>query len=412
MLKSEGVATHMDLSATDEIAVLAGSLSKTIASNPLPIFSDLVCDFLSKLSSELLSAKEIKTNADVAAFAFWCRKSNISKMKLEDLAEGSRIGLGTALHIAPGNVPVNFAYSFAFALLAGNSNIVRVPSREYKQVDFILETIKKVSEANEYKVILDMNCFVRFSHDRKITEEILKYCQLRILWGGDSTIREMRMIQAPPYCREIVFPNRYSIAILSAAEICALSDVDLQKEVRKFYNDSYLFDQNACSSARLVAWIGDHAVINKAQVRFWDELYSVSMSKYQIDDVEFMNKYTDLCEFIATTKGLVEVQRHGNYIYRIKMDKNLLDVDTMANKYGTFIEVKALILDELKEIVSVKIQTVVYYGLNSAEILDFVFRNGLKGIDRIVPLGLALEMDKTWDGYDLPLTMSRKIDVK
>jgi len=36
----------------------------------------------------------------------------------------------------------------------------------------------------------------------------------------------------------------------------------------------------------------------------------------------------------------------------------------------------------------------------------------LSGIDRIVPVGKALDMDVTWDGYDIVRSLSRVIDVK
>ena len=32
-------------------------------------------------------------------------------------------------HITPSNIPTNFAYSFIFGLLTGNSNIVKVPTK-------------------------------------------------------------------------------------------------------------------------------------------------------------------------------------------------------------------------------------------------------------------------------------------
>ena len=53
-----------------------------------------------------------------------------------------RLGKGVVFHIAPSNVPVNFAFSFAAGLLAGNANIVRIPSKDFEQVQ-IMSYIKK-----------------------------------------------------------------------------------------------------------------------------------------------------------------------------------------------------------------------------------------------------------------------------
>ena len=43
---------------------------------------------------------------------------------------------------------------------------------------------------------------------------------------------------------------------------------------------------------------------------------------------------------------------------------------------------------------------------------DFVLKNRLRGIDRIVPIGQAHEMDLKWDGYDIIKSLSRIIDIK
>jgi len=41
---------------------------------------------------------------------------------------------------------------------------------------------------------------------------------------------------------------------------------------------------------------------------------------------------------------------------------------------------------------------------------DFVVSNRLSGIDRVVPVGSALDISVIWDGYDIVRTLSRIID--
>ena len=43
--------------------------------------------------------------------------------------------------------------------------------------------------------------------------------------------------------------------------------------------------------------------------------------------------------------------------------------------------------------------------------VDFVKNNNLKGVDRIVPIGEALEIGLVWDGIDLRRSLSRIIDI-
>ena len=47
--------------------------------------------------------------------------------------------------------------------------------------------------------------------------------------------------------------------------------------------------------------------------------------------------------------------------------------------------------------------------LGSTELLKPLFESGVKGIDRIVPIGKTMDFDLIWDGYDLPTMMTRKV---
>ena len=43
------------------------------------------------------------------------------------------------------------------------------------------------------------------------------------------------------------------------------------------------------------------------------------------------------------------------------------------------------------------------------KIRNFLISSNLRGVDRIVPIGQALEMDITWDGYNLINSLTREI---
>jgi hypothetical protein len=57
------------------------------------------------------------------------------------------------------------------------------------------------------------------------------------------------------------------------------------------------------------------------------------------------------------------------------------------------------------------VQTLTYFGVPREELASFVRRNRVRGIDRIVPVGEAMDIGLTWDGYDLIRTLSRVCDV-
>ena len=115
-----------------------------INKKPLIPFNKTICEFLNDLSKKLSTDKKILNYTDVKAFSFWCRKANIEKYKKQFEDGKFRLGLGLAFHITPSNIPTNFAYSFTFGLLAGNANIVRIPTISYPQVDIICNAIKSL----------------------------------------------------------------------------------------------------------------------------------------------------------------------------------------------------------------------------------------------------------------------------
>ena len=69
-------------------------------------------------------------------------------------------------------------------------------------------------------------------------------------------------------------------------------------------------------------------------------------------------------------------------------------------------------MNSIAHIINTKYQTLTYFGFNKSDLLNFVFKNRLLGIDRIVPVGEALDIGVIWDGYDIVRSLSRIIDVK
>ena len=56
-------------------------------------------------------------------------------------------------------------------------------------------------------------------------------------------------------------------------------------------------------------------------------------------------------------------------------------------------------------------QTISYLGVDPNAIQALVLQNGVRGVDRIVPLGHTMDLEFFWDGYDMIDAMSRNVDV-
>ena len=400
-----GVAV-IQLSDLHKIDVVAGSKQVNIIPD-IP-FNDMSIDFLDELSNVLRKSADSKIYADLMAFSFWCRRGNINKLKREHRDGNQRLGRGLAFHIAPSNVPLNFGYSFIFGLLSGNSNIIKIPSKEFPQADFLSKTINDLLKKGKYRSLCANTAFVRYDKNDDITGYFSSICDVRVIWGGDSTIKNVRQHQTPVRCIDIAFADRYSICVIDVNKLSELTNAELTKVIELFYNDTFIMDQNACSSPHLIVWLGKKK--QKAKNQFWQLLDEYVRKNYNLPSVSALDKYNRFCQNAIDIKIPFELIQHGNHIYRIVLDKLPDNIHSYRGNYGYFFEYDAKELSEIIPIISNKFQTLTYFGLNKLSLKDFVIDNKLNGIDRIVPIGKALDISLTWDGFDIIGSLSRIVD--
>jgi hypothetical protein len=372
-------------------------------------YSDSVCEFLNILSKRLLSDKTTAAYPDITSFAFWCRKSNISKLKSEYEDNKKRLGRGLVFHITPSNVPINFAFSFVFGLLSGNSNIVRVPSKLFPQIEIISQIITDILKEKSFEEIRQSTAFVRYERNDEITGQLSAKSNGRIIWGGDETIRNIKSFPISTQGVEIVFADRYSLCLIDAEKITNLEEIKLIRLADGFYNDTYLMDQNACSSPHLILW--KNGIHTEGKNRFWNYIFQ-SAQKYNLHAVNAVDKYVQLCKAGIEYDFVETSMRYGNLLYRLKLKHLPKNPDQFRGKFGLFYEYDLNNMDEVAACVNTKFQTLTYFGVDSKQLGDWVIQNRLQGIDRIVPIGSALDISVIWDGYDIIKTLSRIIDIK
>ena len=376
---------------------------------PFEPFSNDVCDFLSTLSNEINLLKNIKNYPDLKSLSFWCRSKNILKLKKNFHSNKTRLGLGLIFHLTPANIPTNFAYSLIFGLLTGNSNIVKVPSNKFDQIEIICFLIKKVLRKKK-NFLKKKITIVKYSDNDEFTKKLSLLCNARVIWGGDKTINTLRKFQINERALDITFADRYSFCIMDPNKVSKLNDFELKNLVEKFYNDTYLVDQNACSSPHLIIWLGKKP--KNFKEKFWEKLYDVVKNKYTLTESASVEKYTDLCKYILSMNNIQSVKKFKNLIYKIKLKKIETDNHNYRGKWGLFFEHDLKNLDEISHAINNKYQTLTYFGVNKSDLKNFLLKNNLKGIDRIVPVGQSLNIGLLWDGYDIINIMSRGIEIQ
>ena len=371
-------------------------------------FSQERITFLDEVSKYLLADKEARGYSDVMTFAFWIRKGNMEREKQRFNTDNRlKMGRGLVFHITPSNVAVNYAYSFAVSFVLGNANIVRLPSRTFPQVDVINRVIRTVLEEEKNKKWREYVVFLRYERNREINDALSAICDVRIIWGGDTAIKEIRKSQLPPRAGEITFGDRYSICILDAGKYLEIEEKE--RLALDFYNDTYLSDQNACTAPRLICWMGKQKDISSAKEIFWEKLWKVVAKKYTFQAVQYVDKLTICCLAATAMEGIHVIRMSDNRIVRIEMEKLSPIVQVYRGDSGVFYEYEMEDAIELMPICNGKLQTIALLG-NEKVILQLI-QSGVKGIDRVTRIGHTMDFAFNWDGYDLRERLTREISV-
>lgn len=396
-------------------------------------FSEETLQFLAGVSEAVRRKKDLGQMPEVTAFAFWCRRAHLEQMKTEyGDGKARRLGRGVSLHFAPSNIPVLFAFTMAAGLLAGNSVIVRLPGKRTRQEDAIVcvlrEIIKKDFPDFERRIV-----FCRYDHDRAVTDFLSGLCDVRVIWGSDASVMEIRQSPLPPRAAELPFASRESAAVFDAAAVSRAEDIGLL--VRGFYNDTYLNDQNACSSPRMIYWLGTARQVEMAQERFWTALADLlEEKKYQIppsvavqkldgammlaavfDGVRILRDQSVRCRGMCGIADRVRREhlslsgRETNRLVRVLVPELRKEMWEYTVPGGFFIESGGESLEGIKDILTAYCQTLCVYGLDPELMAEKVERWQVSGADRIVPAGHTLDFELTWDGTDLIEAMSRRI---
>lgn len=382
-------------------ADLAAQLPEIPAKRP---FDDSIVDFLNEVSRILMGNRSSKAYSDVVTFAFWIRKSSVTRLKerFEKKDDSLHLGKGVAFHIAPSNVPVNFAYSLVAGLLNGNANVVRVPSKDFPQVSIIVDAFN--AALDKYEAMRLYIQLVRYGRDKEINDLFSSIADVRVVWGGNQTIEELRKSPLPPRSGEITFADRYSLAVIDSESYLEIEAKDRIAE--DFYNDTFFSDQNACTSPRVIVWTGNK--IEEAKRVFWETEHRLAEKKYTFQSIQGVNKLTS-SYLIAVAQPGVKVEDHeDNLIVRVKVPEikdNLMDY---RDNSGYFYEYDCKDILEIRDFCNDKrCQTIAYIG--DGKVVLPLIGTGVKGIDRVVPMGKTMDFDLIWDGYNLPALLTRTV---
>lgn len=365
-----------------------------------------------ELSAMLLQHARMRQYPELASLGFWMRKAETERLRAEFLSlDGGRRRLnprGIVFQIAAGNVDTLFAYTWTFALLTGNKSIVRLPSKRSAQIEILCEAIGQVLLPREE--FRRSNYFVRYGHEREITETFSEACDVRTIWGGNAAANEIRGMPLGPYAKELCFADRYSLSAISSAAYRGASATVKQQLVRDFFNDAFWFDQMACSSPRLVVWCGEKTENAEAAAAFFAALEEEACRRgYKLDLAAKMSKFLFACEAVLDRPVTSSIARQ--HVTVLELD-NLENFDREHYGGGSFLQYQSPALPLIAPYLKRRDQTLTYFGFERNELDSFARSLNGSGIDRIVPIGQALAFGRFWDGYDLLAEFTRSTVIQ
>lgn len=366
-----------------------------------------VQQFLNALSRAILNNKEARGHPDLATFGYFCRKANIARAIGDLPSAAARFGWGTLVHIAPSNIPLNFAFSFVIGLLAGNSNFVRLPSRHFAQTSLCVALIDRVLYDPVFEPIARRTRFAQTDRESAALHGLIAESAGLVVWGGDATVRRFRALPKSPRCVEVYFPDRVSSLLVDASGYLALTLEEARLSARRFFNDTFLVDQNACSSPTTVFWLGDKADVTTAQDQFWSLLAPILSAEYLIDPVARINRNLDILRDVITVGHALRLTTDHD-VFRLA-DPEILGLPL---RFGTFLELPITQAAQLLDYLRPNEQTLTTLGIAPDEVFRQLTAKGrIPGVDRIAPVGDALDIGFNWDGKELLSILSRRVQV-
>ena len=174
---------------------------------------------------------------------------------------------------------------------------------------------------------------VKYKDNDEFTKFVSSKCDARIIWGGDKTIQKIRNFEINPRAFDLSFADRYSLSIIDTKKFSKLKSFEVRRLVDKFYNDTYIVDQNACSSPHLVIWYGK--INKKIKEKFWNTLSDIVDKKYDLTEDMTMDKYTKLCKEVLSN-SVSSFHKYKNNVYTIDLKGFNTDINQFRGIYGYF----------------------------------------------------------------------------
>jgi len=386
-------------------------LQQALNERQLQPFNEALISFVTDFSKSILLDTKSRKYPELVVMANYFKAVNISKLKREFGGGSAYMSRGLVFHLAPSNLDSVFLYSSLLSLLCGNINLIRISRGYGEQVQYVISKLAKLL-SQDHKSLSGRFYLITYEHDDAITSLISKHCHMRVVWGGDETVKKIRSLPLRPTSLEVCFPDRFSAAMLDAEAVINLDKLNLLELCSRFFNDSIWFAQQACSSPRLVSWIGSNEKCAFARQLFWNAFNQLLPTKsYENTPGMVMDRYVSAC--IVASETIHCETTSLSFPTRILLkNTTLTSIKSYHCGNGLFYEQCFESVPLFFETLSDREQTLSVFGFVAEELNEYSQNLPMRAVDRITSIGHALDFDFIWDGYNLLHSFTRQISIK
>jgi len=198
---------------------------------------------------------------------------------------------------------------------------------------------------------------------------------------------------------DLLFADRISYSVFKTGVYNELGPGEKRKTATEFYKDAYSFNQKGCSCPQAIFLVGNADENRRFEKEFYDELTAIVDAKYETDVYSLSSLKINRMAADAAESRINGVEAGDMRVVFTHLEAQTSVTETSGG--GMFYTRKLDSIRELLPYVNKKIQTLGYFGFTTAEMDECRKLISGKGIDRIVPVGQALNFHYRWDGYQL-----------
>ena len=306
---------------------------------------------------------------------------------------------GLVSHWIAGNVPLLALFSWAFSVVLGNRNLIRLSSRQQDVVTPFLDSLASQSDVG--RSLARETAVVSFPSSLTDGHRAMSaVADARIAWGGEEAVSAVRSLPAPWHCEDIIFGPRASLAVVDPA---AMDD----KAIGRLALDTAIFDQMACSSPQCIFVLGDAG--SEAFGSFRDRFsaaFAKTARQYPRHTLDFSETYTIGLDRARLLLEGAALWHDDATAWTVAVVTEPNDTVQCANRFVQLIPVASI--DDVYRWIPLNVQTVVTQ-LCGTDFAEFTEQAAYRGVCRFPKPGEGNNFENPWDGVGLVSRLSRMV---